>query len=100
MTAPRWRPGGRSCSPSATGLSLNWPSKPPASATFPDKITKNHRKTLGLLRDIAEAKTCGVVKDDPETGITEIARPMGVVGAIVPSDEPGRDHPPITSSMR
>ena len=54
----------------------------------PDKITKNHRKTLGLLRDIATAKTCGIVSDDPGTGITEIARPIGVVGAVVPSTNP------------
>lgn len=53
-----------------------------------DKIIKNHRKTLGLMRDISEARTCGIISDDPETGITEIARPMGVVGAIVPSTNP------------
>src|SRR5210317_1097809 len=35
-----------------------------------DKITKNHRKTLGLLRDIADAKTYGIVSDDPTTGVT------------------------------
>lgn len=55
----------------------------------PDKITKNHRKTLGLLRDIAEAKTHGVIRDDAATGITEIARPIGVIGAVVPSTNPG-----------
>ena len=55
----------------------------------PDKITKNHRKTLGLMRDIADAKTYGVINDDPETGITEIARPIGVIGAVVPSTNPG-----------
>ncbi len=54
----------------------------------PDKITKNHRKTLGLLRDIAEARTYGVIADNPAIGITEIARPLGVVGAIVPSTNP------------
>ncbi|SLN38585.1 Sulfoacetaldehyde dehydrogenase (acylating) [Roseovarius litorisediminis] len=54
-----------------------------------DKITKNHRKTLGLMRDIASAKTHGVVRDDPATGITEIARPIGVIGAVVPSTNPG-----------
>ena len=32
-----------------------------------DKITKNHRKTLGLLRDIADAKTYGIISDDPAT---------------------------------
>ena len=53
-----------------------------------DKITKNHRKTLGLLRDIAEAKTYGIISDDPTTGVTEIARPIGVVGAVVPSTNP------------
>ncbi|MEO0773610.1 MAG: aldehyde dehydrogenase family protein [Pseudomonadota bacterium] len=54
----------------------------------PDKITKNHRKTLGLMRDIKGAVTYGVMSDDAETGITEIARAKGVVGAIVPSTNP------------
>jgi sulfoacetaldehyde dehydrogenase len=54
----------------------------------PDKITKNHRKTLGLMRDIQNVTTFGVISDDPATGITEIARPKGVVAAIVPSTNP------------
>ncbi|MCL6285888.1 aldehyde dehydrogenase family protein [Ruegeria sp. 2012CJ41-6] len=54
----------------------------------PDKITKNHRKTLGLLRDLAEVQTHGTISDDPVTGITEIARPIGVIGAVVPSTNP------------
>jgi sulfoacetaldehyde dehydrogenase len=54
-----------------------------------DKITKNHRKTLGLLRDIAGVKTVGVISEDPAKGITEIARPVGVVAAITPSTNPG-----------
>lgn len=54
----------------------------------PDKIIKNHRKTLGLMRDIKDAKTYGVIHDDPATGITEIARPLGVIGSIVPSTNP------------
>lgn len=53
-----------------------------------DKIIKNHRKTLGLMRDIAEIKSHGIVSDDPDTGITEIARPIGVIGAVVPSTNP------------
>lgn len=53
-----------------------------------DKVTKNHRKTLGLLRDIQGVATFGVVSDDAETGIIRIARPMGVIGAIVPSTNP------------
>ena len=53
-----------------------------------DKITKNHRKTLGVLRDIKHSKTTGIISDDPATGITEIARPIGVIGAVVPSTNP------------
>ncbi len=53
-----------------------------------DKVAKNHRKTLGLLRDLASVRTCGVVREIPERGLTEIARPLGVVGAVVPSTNP------------
>jgi sulfoacetaldehyde dehydrogenase len=55
---------------------------------LPDKITKNHRKTLGLLRDIKGKPSCGVIAEDSATGITQIARPLGVVAAIVPSTNP------------
>jgi sulfoacetaldehyde dehydrogenase len=54
-----------------------------------DKITKNHRKTLGLLRDLAGVRTVGVIAEYPDKGITEIARPVGVVAAITPSTNPG-----------
>ena len=54
-----------------------------------DKIAKNYRKTLGLLRDIAGVKTVGVIAEYPEKGLTEIARPVGVVAAITPSTNPG-----------
>ena len=54
-----------------------------------DKIQKNHRKTLGLLRDIAGVTTVGVIAEYPEKGLTEIARPVGVVASIVPSTNPG-----------
>lgn len=53
-----------------------------------DKITKNHRKTLGLLRDIKGVATTGVLKEDKNLGITEYARPLGVIGAVVPSTNP------------
>ena len=53
-----------------------------------DKVLKNHRKTLGLLRDLQGAKSTGVLADYPERGITEIARPVGVVAAVVPSTNP------------
>jgi sulfoacetaldehyde dehydrogenase len=54
-----------------------------------DKVTKNHRKTLGLLRDLKGVKSVGVIAEYPELGIVEIARPVGVVAAITPSTNPG-----------
>lgn len=54
----------------------------------PDKITKNHRKTLGLLRDLQGARSVGVISEDPQRGLIEIARPVGVVAAVTPSTNP------------
>jgi sulfoacetaldehyde dehydrogenase len=55
----------------------------------PDKIAKNRRKTMGLLRDLQGARSVGVISEDPALGIVEIARPVGVVAAITPSTNPG-----------
>ena len=54
-----------------------------------DKIRKNHRKTLGLLRDLKGTPSVGVISEDTATGIVEIARPVGVVCAVTPSTNPG-----------
>jgi sulfoacetaldehyde dehydrogenase len=53
-----------------------------------DKVTKNRRKTIGLLRDLAGARSVGIIAEDPQRGMTEIARPIGVVAAITPSTNP------------
>ena len=53
-----------------------------------DKITKNHRKTLGLLRDIHGKASFGLIDDDAQSGVSEFLRPKGVVAAIVPSTNP------------
>ena len=54
----------------------------------PDKIKKNHNKTLGLLRDIKDVKSFGHVSEDKEMGLNTYLRPKGVVAAIVPSTNP------------
>jgi sulfoacetaldehyde dehydrogenase len=54
----------------------------------PDKIAKNRRKTIGLLRDLQGARSVGVISEDRERGLIEIARPVGVVAAITPSTNP------------
>ena len=53
-----------------------------------DKIIKNRRKTLGLLRDLQHAKSVGVIQEDKVAGIIEIAKPVGVVAAVTPSTNP------------
>ena len=54
-----------------------------------DKIAKNRRKTMGLLRDLQGARSVGIINEDAQRGLTEIARPVGVVAAITPSTNPG-----------
>ena len=53
-----------------------------------DKIAKNRRKTMGLLRDLQQARSVGVISEDAARGLIEIARPVGVVAAITPSTNP------------
>jgi len=53
-----------------------------------DKIIKNRRKTLGLLRDLQKAISVGVMQEDKTIGIIEIAKPVGIVAAVTPSTNP------------
>ncbi len=53
-----------------------------------DKVRKNERKTLGLLRDLKKVKTIGIINECKSRGIVEIARPVGVVAALTPSTNP------------
>ncbi len=54
-----------------------------------DKVRKNYRKTLGLLRDLKGTKSVGMIGEDAAKGVIEIARPVGVVCAVTPSTNPG-----------
>lgn len=53
-----------------------------------DKIAKNQRKTMGTLRDLTGARSVGIIHEDPASGITEYAKPVGVVAAVCPSTNP------------
>lgn len=54
----------------------------------PDKVLKNNF----VLKDVVEAmrgmRTVGVLREDREHGIREIAEPVGVVAGIIPSTNP------------
>ncbi|MBN9598367.1 MAG: aldehyde dehydrogenase family protein [Afipia sp.] len=55
----------------------------------PDKIIKKQRKTFGALRDLLRVKSVGEIERDDKKGIVKFAKPMGVIGAITPSTNPG-----------
>ncbi len=57
---------------------------------YEDKVAKNQRKTFGTLRDLLDpgAISVGVIREDRELGLTLIAKPVGVVAAVVPSTNP------------
>ncbi len=63
---------------------------------YEDKIVKNRRKTLGTLQDLMDVKSVGVIHVDKENGITEFAKPVGVVVAVAPSTNPSATPANIT----
>lgn len=54
----------------------------------PDKIRKNKFCSEEVYRAIRPMRTVGILKDDRENGVIEIAEPVGVVAAIIPSTNP------------
>jgi sulfoacetaldehyde dehydrogenase len=63
----------------------------------PDKIIKKQRKTFGTLRDLLRAKSVGEIERDEKRGIVKFAKPIGVVGAVTPSTNPGAT--PVNKAM-
>jgi sulfoacetaldehyde dehydrogenase len=63
----------------------------------PDKIIKKQRKTFGTLRDLLRVKTVGEIERDDKRGIVKFAKPIGIVGAITPSTNPGAT--PVNKTM-
>ncbi|MDE6475530.1 MAG: bifunctional acetaldehyde-CoA/alcohol dehydrogenase [Erysipelotrichaceae bacterium] len=55
---------------------------------FEDKATKNLFACEHVVNNMRNLKTCGIINEDPVTGITEIADPVGVVCGIVPTTNP------------
>ncbi|MDZ7310476.1 MAG: acetaldehyde dehydrogenase (acetylating) [candidate division KSB1 bacterium] len=53
-----------------------------------DKIIKNQFATRDLYEFIKNLKTVGVIREDAKNKILEIAEPMGVVAAVVPTTNP------------
>ena len=55
---------------------------------FEDKAVKNLFACEYVTKNLRHLKTVGVVSEDPLSGITEIAEPVGVICGIVPTTNP------------
>jgi acetaldehyde dehydrogenase/alcohol dehydrogenase len=55
---------------------------------FEDKATKNLFACEYVVNNMRHTKTVGVISEDPVTGITEIAEPVGVICGITPVTNP------------
>jgi sulfoacetaldehyde dehydrogenase len=55
---------------------------------IPSKIARTQSRARGLMRDISAAKTVGVVEVDEAKQLVKIAKPVGVIGAIIPTTVP------------
>jgi acetaldehyde dehydrogenase/alcohol dehydrogenase len=53
-----------------------------------DKVMKNVVGSLFVYEDIKNLKTVGIISDDPESGIMEVALPIGPILAIIPVTNP------------
>jgi len=60
---------------------------------YADKVTKIQRRVLGVLTDLRATRTVGVVEEDPARGLVKIAKPVGVVAALVPTTGPDATPP-------
>jgi len=54
----------------------------------PDKIIKNRFGSVDVYRAIRSMRTVGILREDKEKGIVEVASPVGVVAAVIPSTNP------------
>lgn len=60
---------------------------------YADKVSKIRNRIMGTLADINQVKTVGVVEEIPEKGLIKIAKPVGVVAALIPTTGPDATPP-------
>lgn len=61
--------------------------------TYDDKVTKIMKRVTGVLADIHGVRTVGVVEESPDRGLTKLAKPVGVVAALIPTTGPDATPP-------
>ena len=55
---------------------------------FEDKIKKNQGKSKIIWNNLKTKKSVGIIGYNHNTGVAEVAKPMGVVGAVTPCTNP------------
>lgn len=53
-----------------------------------DKVIKNHYAAEYIYNKYKCAKTCGIIEEDKAYGITTVAEPIGIIGAVIPTTNP------------
>ena len=53
-----------------------------------DKVIKNNYAAEHIYNAYKNVKTCGVIERDEAYGVTKVAEPIGVVGAVIPTTNP------------
>jgi len=60
---------------------------------YEDKVTKIRNRCMGTLLDMQGVKTVGIVEEIPEKQLIKIAKPVGVVAALIPTTGPDATPP-------
>ncbi|MFC6163581.1 aldehyde dehydrogenase family protein [Lactiplantibacillus dongliensis] len=55
---------------------------------YRDKVSKNDFAAKNIYRYIKDDKTVGVINDDPVSGITKVAEPVGIIAGVTPVTNP------------
>ncbi len=53
-----------------------------------DKVIKNHFASEEIYNKYRDAKTCGVIDENPSMGTKRVAEPIGVIAAVIPTTNP------------
>ncbi len=53
-----------------------------------DKVIKNHFASEYIYNKYKDEKTCGIIHRDNAFGITQVADPIGVIAAVIPTTNP------------
>ena len=60
---------------------------------YGDKVMKIRNRCMGTLADMQSVKTAGIIEEDSERGLIKIAKPVGVIAALIPTTGPDATPP-------